>query len=122
MGKRLTVSETFSGFLNKARQQRENLMGRPRLKVTVHNSVLHFKFVEYGTDKMEARAMVRKSMPEIEDFLRRQLSRLGPFFTDEELDEGCRLTAQYALDVIRSRTPIETGELVRGFEVHVTRE
>jgi hypothetical protein len=120
--KRVTVGGSFKGFLGKVRRQMEDLQGRPKLRVVIRNNVPYFKFVEYGTSKMEARAMVRKSLPLIQEFMRQQLSGLGAFFDDADLDQVKRLGEQFALDEIRSRTPIESGTLVRGFEIEIVRE
>jgi len=107
---RLTVGGSFGGFLDRVRLQAENLRGRPRLKLTVNNSVFYFEFVEKGTSKMKARAMVRRSIPVIEAFIQNQLVLLGPFFSEAELDIVIRRCEQFALDEILSRTPVSNPE------------
>lgn len=107
---RLTVGGSFGNFLNQVRLQAENLRGRPRLKLTVSNQVYYFDFVERGTKKMTAVAMVRRSIPVIEAFIQNQLVLLGPFFTEGELDVVIRRCEQFALDEILSRTPVSNPE------------
>lgn len=133
---RVTVGGTFTGLLDRARRSVEDLRGRPRMRTVVFNPVPYYDYVENGTTRMKPVGMVKKSRPLIDAFLADQLSGLGPFPTNAELDRISGRTEDFALDTIRLRTPIRKlrpgqampenpeerpGRLRRGFKVKVVR-
>lgn len=74
--------------------------------VEIYNEVPYTEYVEYGTSKMAPRAMVRRSMPAIEDFLTSEFNNL-PFPPTKEQIEGLMedVREKFAQEVI-DRTPI----------------
>lgn len=134
MAKRFEVKTNLGQLIDKARSALNAWVSYDDFSIQVYNDVYYFRFVEEGTDKMAPRAMVAESLPLIKEFLKNQIRRLGPFPTEAQIEEAVRLTEQYALDEIRSRTPIgkdytlpngeehKAGTLVRGFRIEIVRK
>lgn len=69
---------------------------------------------------MDARAMVRQSMPIIKRMLDYELSQLPLFFTQQQLDLMCDYIAREAVIEIQSRTPVGVDvENAQGQKVHL---
>lgn len=134
MKNRFRVKGGLGDLINKAKSALNAWSGRFHFKIIVNNDVYYFRWVEEGTSKMAPRGMVAKSLPLIQEFAANQIKLLGPFPTEEDIDRAIERTRQFALDTIRSKTPIgvdkklpngemhKAGTLVRGFTVEVLKE
>lgn len=99
-------------------------IGQKSCVVEIYNDVPYTEYVEYGTSKMAPRAMVRRSIPAVEDFLTEELNNL-PFPPTKEQIEGLMedTRAKFLQEVI-DRTPIgkvttethKPGTLRRGWQ------
>lgn len=92
--------------------------------VEIYNDVPYTDFVEYGTSKMAPRAMVRRSMPAVEDFMAEEFNNL-PFPPTKEQVEGLMEDVQEKfLQEVIDRTPVgkvitethKPGTLKRGWQ------
>lgn len=84
--------------------------------VEIYNEVPYAEYVEYGTSKMAPAAMVRRSMPAVEDFMVQEFKNLT-FPPTKEAIEGMMedARAKFAQEVI-DRTPVRSGNLRRGWQ------
>lgn len=92
--------------------------------VEIYNDVPYTEYVEYGTSKMAPRAMVRRSMPAVEDFMTQEFNNL-PFPPTKDQIEGLMEDVQDKfLQEVIDRTPVgkvttethKPGTLKRGWQ------
>lgn len=118
---RVRVKSNFSKLFGEFEAMRRAFSDHRGFVIRIINEVEYAVFVEYGTSKMEARAMVRRSIPHIMETIEMLWGLLPiPFFPDD-LETLAELVKDDALEEIRRNTPRRTGRLQEGFEGKVER-
>ena len=85
-------------------------------RVRIINELEYFFYVEYGTSRMAARAMVANSIEEITEMIDQMWKGFDGPFTPTQLILLFDEVKKRAIEIIQSRTPVLTGNLQRGFE------
>ena len=120
---KVTVKSPTNGILKQI-EQTLAAINQKACTVEIYNEVPYTEYVEYGTSKMAPRAMVRRSMPAIEDFMTSEFHNL-PFPPTKEQIEGLMEDVQDKfLQEVIDRTPIgkvntethKPGTLRRGWQ------
>ncbi len=86
-----------------------------RAYITISNDTFYTGFVEFGTSRMEPRAMVRRATPAIEKWMDAELKKIE-FPTIGEIEKLLDNLKDVALNEIKIRTPVKTGLLRRSWE------
>ncbi|MGV3526549.1 MAG: hypothetical protein ACO1RX_20190 [Candidatus Sericytochromatia bacterium] len=116
---RVRFKTNFQEFIQQFAEMAQAFEGIQGIRIRIFNEVAYTLYVEYGTSKMEARAMVRRSVEPIMALLD-ELWEWLPFpFTPEDLEVLCEQVKDGAIDEIVSRTPWVTGTLAEGFDGEV---
>lgn len=89
--------------------------------ISIWNDVEYAIFVELGTYKMAPRAMLRRSMPAIEQFFEAELKRLDVPFNFSQFRALLKRTEQFALETIKQNTPVRSGKLRAGWQSKITK-
>lgn len=116
---RVRVKTNFQQFLREVDGMAEAFSGKNGIRVIIINEVEYFIFVEYGTSRMEARAMVRRSVEPIMEIFNQYWQQLEWPITPESLKEMMELVKRDAIEEIKRRTPEISGDLKRGFDGYV---
>ena len=90
--------------------------GQSGFRVRIINELEYFFYVEYGTSRMAARAMVADSIEEITEMIAELWKGFDGPFTPTQLILLFTEVKEKAIAIIQSRTPVRTGNLQRGFE------
>lgn len=114
---RVRIGGNFQQLLDNCDEMRQAFEGKRGIKIRVINEVEYFLFVEYGTSKMDARAMVRNSFRPAVDMLDDLWKNYLPFpFTPDDLEILFTQVKDFLIDEILRRTPVVTGKLYMGFD------
>lgn len=114
---RVRIGGNFQQLLDNCDEMRQAFEGKRGIRVRVINEVEYFLFVEYGTSKMQARAMVRNSFRPAVDMLDDLWKNYLPFpFTPDDLEILFTQVKDFLIDEILRRTPVVTGKLYMGFD------
>lgn len=120
---KVTVKSPATAMLGKI-EQTLNAINQKSCVVEIYNEVPYTEYVEYGTSKMAPRAMVRRSMPAVEDFLTQEFNNLPFPPTKEQIEGLMEDTRSVFLQEVVDRTPIgkvdtpthKPGTLRRGWK------
>lgn len=88
-----------------------------KVRAEVWTEVEYAIFVEYGTYKMSPRAMIRKSIPDIEQKFGELWAKLPPIFTKADIDRLFADTIAFAKERIAHNTPVKSGDLKNSWKV-----
>lgn len=114
---RVRIGGNFQQLLDNCDEMRQAFEGKHGIRVRVINEVEYFLYVEYGTSKMDARAMVRNSFRPAVDMLDDLWKNYLPFpFTPDDLEILFTQVKDFLIDEILRRTPVVTGKLYMGFD------
>jgi len=114
---RVRIGGNFQQLLDNCDEMRQTFEGKRGIRVRVINEVEYFLYVEYGTSKMDARAMVRNSFRPAVDMLDDLWKNYLPFpFTPDDLEILFTQVKDFLIDEILRRTPVVTGKLYMGFD------
>lgn len=108
----------FDGLIQQAKSALQVWSMWAHFKVVVNNEVYYFRWVEEGTYKMDARAMVALSKPYIQEFVKQQTEMLGPFPHESEVLAAIGRIREYALFQIQSRTPVGVDKKLPNGDMH----
>lgn len=86
------------------------------IRAEVFTKIEYAVFVEFGTYKMEPRAMVRDSIPAIEAKLTDEWQALAFPPTEQSLIAMVQRVVEFALEEIRRNTPRKSGTLQDSWE------
>lgn len=92
-------------------------LGFTKVRAEVWTDIEYAVFVEFGTFKMTPRAMVRQSIPEIENFFADEWVKLPVIFTKADIDSLFSRTVEFAKERIREKTPVKTEDLKKSWKV-----
>lgn len=110
------VRSNFQAFLDECEEMAAAFRGRRGVKIHILNNVEYFLYIEYGTDKIAARAMVRNAYePVIRMFDDLWQNYLTFPCTPDDIDTLADLVKDYWIEEILKRTPEITGLLKAGF-------
>lgn len=119
---RCRLKGNFQQLISSCEVMQAEFQGLKGIRIRIFNEVEYTIFVEYGTSRMRARAMVRKSLPaiikKIDELWADLVSRKFPF-TQQDMVDLMEEAKKFALDEIRKRTPVLTRRLQNGFEGEV---
>lgn len=114
----LNVRSNFTQFIQPLINMKASLQSYQGIRLAILNEVYYACFVEFGTSKMDARAMVRRSLESIDRFLL-DLWHWMPFpFTAEDIELLMELVKDFAIEEIKRRTPIGVDKYAGGKQVH----
>lgn len=114
---RVRIGGNFQQLLDSCDEVRQAFQGKHGIRVRVINEVEYFLYVEYGTSKMDARAMVRNSFRPTVDMLDDLWNNYLPFpFTPDDLEVLFTQVKDFLIDEILRRTPVVSGKLYMGFD------
>lgn len=114
---RVRIGGNFQQLLDNCDEMRQAFEGKHGIRVRVINEVEYFLYVEYGTSKMQARAMVRNSFRPAVDMLDDLWKNYLPFpFTPDDLEILFTQVKDFLIDEILRRTPVVSGKLYMGFD------
>jgi len=114
---RVRIGGNFQQLLDNCDEMRQTFEGKRGIRVRVINEVEYFLYVEMGTSRMDARAMVRNSFRPAVDMLDDLWKNYLPFpFTPDDLEILFTQVKDFLIDEILRRTPVVTGKLYMGFD------
>lgn len=118
---RVRIKSNFGQVFGEFAEMAKAFSDHQGIVIRIINEVEYAVFVEYGTSKMDARAMVRRSIPHIMETIEMLWAILPvPFFPDD-LETLAELVKDDALEEIRRNTPRRSGKLQEGFTGKVER-
>lgn len=116
---RIRVKGNFQQFIDQFEGMAQAFAGKKGIRIRILNEVEYALFVEYGTSRMEARAMTRRSVEPIMRLFD-ELWAYMPFpFTPDDLEVLMGQVKDGAIEEIVSRTPRVSGRLQEGFHGEV---
>lgn len=116
---RVRVTGNFQKFVDQFEDWARAFVGRRGTLILILNDVEYFLFVEYGTSRQKAEAMVRRSMEPATRMFSELWDYLPEFFTPDDIDTLCELVKDYWVEEAIARTPERTGTLKRGMRGEV---
>lgn len=87
------------------------------VRATVWTEIEYAIFVEFGTVNMDPRAMVRKSIPDIEKKFLELWQAMPTMFKKSDVDNLFTKTIEFARERIAENTPVKSGDLKESWKV-----
>lgn len=87
------------------------------VRATVWTDVEYAIFVEFGTVKMTPRAMIRKSIPDIEKRFGELWIAMPAMFSKADVDKLFTDIIEFARERISQNTPVKSGDLKASWKV-----